>query len=85
MIEKFDNAIKQGILILNVTQCAEGAVNMSLYDTGKKLESIGIISGSDMTFESAYTKLAWLLAQDKCGKTEIQRVLKMAVRAEITP
>ncbi|MEY2764698.1 MAG: hypothetical protein RLZZ205_1122, partial [Bacteroidota bacterium] len=46
-----------GTLILNISQCTQGAVNQSLYKNAKELEESGIISGWDLTAEAAVTKL----------------------------
>jgi L-asparaginase len=34
-ISEIESAIKKGILILNVSQCASGSVDMTKYKTGK--------------------------------------------------
>ncbi len=56
-------AIKKGIVIVNVTQCLEGTVIQGMYETSTQLKKIGVISGADMTFESAVTKLMFLLGE----------------------
>jgi L-asparaginase len=63
MISQIKNAIKRKIIILNVTQCQGGAVNMTRYETGVELEHAGVVSGKDMTTEAAVTKLMFLLGQ----------------------
>ena len=61
---KFMNAIhkatKDGIIIVNTTQCINGGVNMTYYNTGLELKKIGVISSHDMTPEAVYTKLFYL-------------------------
>ncbi len=46
-----------GTLILNISQCTQGAVNQLLYKNANELEESGIISGWDLTAEAAITKL----------------------------
>lgn len=49
-----------GCLVLNVTQCAAGAVDMDNYATGAALRDRGVASAHDMTFEAALAKLYYL-------------------------
>lgn len=58
-------AINKNIIIINVSQCFGGRVTQTTYDTGKQLQEIGIVSGSDITTEAAITKLMYLLAKEK--------------------
>ncbi len=57
LIEGLKELHERGTLILNISQCTQGAVNQSLYKNAKELEESGIISGWDLTAEAAVTKL----------------------------
>ena len=60
-IEMVEEANKMGKVVVNVTQCLYGGVNMDLYATGKRLKDAGVISGHDCTTECALAKLFSLL------------------------
>ena len=78
-----EKTIKKGIIILNVSQCQGGSVEMDKYQTGVTLQNIGVISGNDITTEAAITKLMFLLANEN-STPNIQKKLSISLRGEIT-
>jgi L-asparaginase len=76
-------AVKNGILILNITQCNAGSVEQGKYETSASLGKIGVISGFDMTTEAAVAKLMFVLGTFKSSK-EIRKQMKLSLRGEMT-
>ena len=58
-IEAIREVINRGVIVLNVTQCVNGGVN-TRYLAGDMLAAAGVISGYDLTFEAAITKMMFL-------------------------
>ena len=76
-------AIKDGKLILNISQCKVGTVELGRYETSRELKEMGVVSGYDMTFEAAVTKLMHLLGNFKSNK-KIAEYLETDLRGELT-
>ena len=76
-------AVGMGKIILNVTQCASGDVNMDLYATGKALKKSGVLSGYDSTTESALGKL-FVLMGTYSDNADVKKILETPVRGEIS-
>lgn len=47
-IEKLENVIKRGVVVVILSQVMKGGVNMDVYKAGNHLKKIGVISGYDM-------------------------------------
>lgn len=82
-VNEIEAAIKRGIIVLNVTQCVQGKVIQGMYQTSSRLKQIGVVSGQDITFESAVTKLMFLLGQ-KSSNQQIKKLLETNLRGEIS-
>lgn len=82
-LEALKKAIDKGLIILNVTQCSTGSVNMGQYETSRDMLNIGVISGFDITTEAAVTKLMHLLGE-KEDRKDIFYELKTSISGELT-
>ncbi len=82
-INLLDAAIQSGKVILDISQCKVGTVELGRYETSKHLKDIGVANGYDMTYEAAVTKMMHLLGQLDDPK-EIKRLLETDLRGELT-
>ena len=76
-------ASESGKIILDVTQCLAGSVNMDIYATGKCLKEAGVVNGYDATTESALGKLFYLLGEIEDNDT-VKTMLETDLRGEIS-
>ena len=82
-LEALQEIIVKGIPVVNVTQCSGGSVEQGLYETSQGLKAMGVISGSDMTTESALAKLMYLISFDQ-GSDYVRAQFSRSLAGEIT-
>ena len=82
-IRRLCQASERGIVIVNVTQCSAGMVEMERYETGYQLLQAGVVSGYDSTTESAVTKLMFLLGHGYTAD-EVRDRMNRSMAGEIT-
>ena len=76
-------SIKNKIPIVNVTQCINGSVLLGYYETSSILKEIGIISGKDITTESAIAKMKYLLGEGILFK-DFKAIFEKPLRGEMS-
>ena len=83
LVRLLKDAVKRGLVIVNISQCLAGAVEMERYETGIHLLEAGIVSGHDSTVESAITKLMFLLGHGMSPQ-EVRYRMNNPICGEIT-
>lgn len=66
-IEALAEFVAKGKVIVDITQCHGGSVELGKYETSAALKKMGVVSGFDITFEAAITKAMYLLGKGLCG------------------
>jgi len=82
-IDSLQEALDQGKLIIDISQCQGGSVELGKYETSKKLQQMGIVCGYDMTFEATVTKLMYLMGKG-LTTAEIASLMEQNLRGELT-
>lgn len=82
-ISSIQSLIENEIVVLNITQCREGKVEMGKYETSDALLNMGVVSGSDLTAESAITKTMFVLGETDNYK-ERCKLLTTPLRGEMS-
>ncbi len=73
--------VDSGCIVVMTTQCLFGGVTMNVYDKGRDLLSLGVISGNDMLANTALVKLSWLLGNYSAEDTK--KMIGQNLRGEI--
>ncbi|AUD06370.1 asparaginase [Spirosoma pollinicola] len=82
-LDTLKDAIDRGVVIVNVSQCEGGRVTQGQYQTSKQLLQIGVVSGADITTESAITKLMILLGQES-DPANVRTLMSQSISGEMT-
>ena len=82
LIDAIKAATRDGKIVVNITQCQMGSVEMGLYATGNQLLEAGVVSGRDMTVECAVTKLMVLFGQGYSSK-EVRELMCKSLAGEM--
>ena len=76
-------AVDRGVVIVNISQCMAGRVEMERYGAGLHLSQAGVVSGYDSTIEAATTKLMHLVALHE-NPADVISHMQRSLAGEIT-
>ena len=82
-LDIISEADQRGLIIMNITQCIAGCVDMEAYATGIELKKMGVVSGYDSTLEAALAKLFYLMGK-YADNDVVKRELNKNLRGEIS-
>jgi L-asparaginase len=83
LISALKEGTRHGKVIVNISQCMQGCVEMGRYDTGYQLQEAGVVSGYDSTVESAVTKLMFLQSHYD-DPDKVRQLMNQSIRGEIS-
>lgn len=82
-LERIRQLIARDVIVVNISQCYKGTVEMHRYETGLQLLQAGVINGYDSTVEAVITKLMFLLGHSQSTKEIIEK-MNTSIAGEIT-
>lgn len=82
-LDALHKAVERGVVIVNVTQCLGGSVEMGIYETGNRLSQAGVIGSHDMTTEATIVKLMFLLGQGY-SQSQVEERMQQNLAGELT-
>ena len=83
LLDTLREGTRRGLVIVNVSQCLRGCVEMGRYAAGPQLQEAGVVSGHDATVEATVTKLMYLQARYDDPET-VRQLMQQSIRGEIS-
>ena len=81
-LASLERARDAGVVVVAVTQCHEGGVELDVYEAGSRLRVAGVLSGGGMTREAAFGKLHGLLGAG-LEPSEVRRLVEWDLCGEL--
>jgi L-asparaginase len=81
-LASLQRAQDQGVVVVAITQCHEGGVELDVYEAGSRLRGVGVLSGGGMTREAAFGKLNALIGAG-LDTQEVRRLVELDLCGEL--
>ncbi|MDD5086828.1 MAG: Glu-tRNA(Gln) amidotransferase subunit GatD, partial [Candidatus Nanoarchaeia archaeon] len=83
IFDSLKKMIKEGLIVVMSSQAIYGRIQMNVYTPLRELQDIGVLGHlSDMTPETSFIKLAWLLSN--YNKDEVKQLITKNLKGEIS-
>ncbi len=81
-LASLQRAQDKGIVVVAITQCHEGGVELDVYEAGSRLRGVGVLSGGGMTREAAFGKLNALIGAG-LDTPQVRRLVELDLCGEL--
>jgi L-asparaginase len=82
-LASLERARNKDVVVVAVTQCHEGGVELDIYEAGSRLRDVGVLSGGGMTREAAFGKLHGLLGAG-LDSIDVRRLVELDLCGELS-
>ncbi|MCF5050055.1 asparaginase [Pseudomonas syringae] len=82
-LASLQRAQDKGVVVVAITQCHEGGVELDVYEAGSRLRGVGVLSGGGMTREALFGKLNALLGAG-LANAEVRRLVELDLCGELS-
>ena len=83
LMKLLKEAANRGVVVVNISQCIAGSVEMERYDTGFQLKNAGVVTGYDSTVEAALAKLMFLQGMYR-DNGMVRKLMHKSIAGEIS-
>ena len=83
MYDSIKKAKKKGLFVGMTSQCIDGMIRMTVYDSGRDLLNLGVTPLGNMIPETALVKAMWTLANTK-DSAEMNKIMVENIALELS-
>jgi hypothetical protein len=81
-LNTFQEAREKGVVLVNVSQCRRGGVELGIYETSALLLELGFCAANDITLEAAVCKLMSLLGDPDLSQDDVEDAYQKSIAGE---